>query len=139
MLARLHIMGSTLPVFTRFDNPAAVSESPTKQLTQHYLVTINWWLLLAPGETSPYLTYTVSPDNNQIMIYANLTAELCCDWTMSSVPLVRSLSDPRNLATLSLYLLLGHLAYRALTSSSQHESSVIALRFAFSFSSSFYV
>ena len=49
---------------------------------------------------------------------------------MSSVPLVRSLSDPRNLATLSLYLLLGHLAYRALTSSSQHESSVIALRFA---------
>ena len=56
---------------------------------------------------------------------------------MSSVPLVQSLSDPRNLATLSLYLLLGHLAYRALTSSSQHESSVIALRFAFSSSSSF--
>ena len=45
-------MGATLPVFTRFDNPAAVSESPTKQLTQHYLVTINWWLLLAPGNTS---------------------------------------------------------------------------------------
>ena len=45
-------MGATLPVFTRFDNPAAVSESPTKQLTQHYLVTINWWLLLAPGSTS---------------------------------------------------------------------------------------
>ena len=47
---------------------------------------------------------------------------------MSSVPLVRSLSDPRNLATISLYMLLAHLAYRALTSSSQHESSVIALR-----------
>ena len=45
-------MGATLPVFTRFDNPAAVAESPTKQLTQHYLVTINWWLLLAPGNTS---------------------------------------------------------------------------------------
>ena len=43
-LARLHIMGSTLPVFTRFDNPAAVSESPTKQLTKPNLVTINWWL-----------------------------------------------------------------------------------------------
>ena len=53
MLARLHIMGATLPVFTRFDNPAAVAESPTKQLTQHYLVTINWWLLLAPGNTAP--------------------------------------------------------------------------------------
>ena len=48
-------MGATLPVFTRFDNPAAVAESPTKQLTQHYLVTINWWLLLAPGNTSPRL------------------------------------------------------------------------------------
>ena len=51
--ARLHIMGATLPVFTRFDNPAAVAESPTKQLTQHYLVTINWWLLLAPGKFKP--------------------------------------------------------------------------------------
>ena len=53
ILARLHIMGATLPVFTRFDNPAAVAESPTKQLTQHYLVTINWWLLLAPGKFKP--------------------------------------------------------------------------------------
>ena len=65
-----------------------------------------------------------------MFLYPYLLAELCCDWTMSSVPLVRSLSDPRNLATISLYLLLAHLAYRALTSSSQHESSVIALRLA---------
>ena len=46
-------MGATLPVFTRFDNPAAVAETPVKQLTQHYLVTINWWLLLAPGKFKP--------------------------------------------------------------------------------------
>ena len=57
---------------------------------------------------------------------------------MSSVPLVRSLSDPRNLATISLYMLLAHLAYRALTSSSQHESSVIALRFASLLASDFF-
>ena len=118
-------MGATLPVFTRFDNPAAVAETPIKQLTQHYLVTINWWLLLAPGDQN--IWKTTSQVNN--LFTSIFSAELCCDWTMSSVPLVQSLSDPRNLATISLYLLLGHLAYRALSASSQHESSVIALRF----------
>ena len=49
-------MGATLPVFTRFDNPAAVAETPIKQLTQHYLVTINWWLLLAPGDQNIWKT-----------------------------------------------------------------------------------
>ena len=127
LVARLHIMGATLPVFTRFDNPAAVAETPIKQLTQHYLVTINWWLLLAPGDQN--IWKTTSQVNN--LFTSTFSAELCCDWTMSSVPLVQSLSDPRNLATISLYLLLGHLAYRALSASSQHESSVIALRFDF--------
>ena len=102
MLARLKIMGATLPVFTRFDNPAAVAETPSRQLTQHYLLSINWWLLLAP-------------------------ADLCCDWTMSTVPLGRSIADPRNLATICLYMLLGHLAYRAITSAPQQEASVISL------------
>ena len=127
LVARLHIMGATLPVFTRFDNPAAVAETPIKQLTQHYLVTINWWLLLAPGDQN--IWKTTSQVNT--LFTSTFSAELCCDWTMSSVPLVQSLSDPRNLATISLYLLLGHLAYRALSASSQHESSVIALRFDF--------
>ena len=101
MLARLHIMGATLPVFTRFDNPAAVAPAPVKQMTQHYLVSLNWMLLLAP-------------------------ADLCCDWTMSSVPLVSCISDPRNLATISLYLLLLHLGYRAATSAPSQEATVIS-------------
>uniref|UniRef100_L7LWA1 dolichyl-phosphate-mannose--protein mannosyltransferase n=1 Tax=Rhipicephalus pulchellus TaxID=72859 RepID=L7LWA1_RHIPC len=89
MAIRLHIMGAQLPVFTKFDNPAAVSASPVRQLTFHYLPAVNAWLLLFPHA-------------------------LCCDWTMGSVALVCSLSDPRNAATLSLYAMLAALAYVAL-------------------------
>ncbi|KFM70092.1 Transmembrane and TPR repeat-containing protein 3, partial [Stegodyphus mimosarum] len=70
LTVRLKVMGVQLPVFTKFDNPAAAAETPTRQLTFNYLVALNGWLLLYPSD-------------------------LCCDWTMGSVPLVRSLSDPR--------------------------------------------
>lgn len=100
MIGRLKIMGSQLPVFTKFDNPAAVAETPTRQLTHNYLLTVNSWLLLAP-------------------------ADLCCDWTMNTVPLVTSVSDPRNLATILLYALLAHLAYKGFSCNPTHEASVI--------------
>nr|XP_050041249.1 protein O-mannosyl-transferase Tmtc3-like isoform X1 [Dermacentor andersoni] len=93
LAVRLHIMGAQLPVFTKFDNPAAVAPSPVRQLTFHYLPAVNTWLLLFPHA-------------------------LCCDWTMGSVPLVCSMADPRNAATLSLYAALATLAYVALFSSS---------------------
>ena len=48
LLLRLRLMGVTLPVFTKFDNPAAASETPSKQLTFGYLTSLNAWLLLAP-------------------------------------------------------------------------------------------
>lgn len=63
----------------RFDNPAAASETPTRQLTYNYLVALNSWLLLFPHA-------------------------LCCDWTMGSVSRVDRWTDPRNLATVVLYL-----------------------------------
>ncbi|XP_015925179.1 protein O-mannosyl-transferase Tmtc3 [Parasteatoda tepidariorum] len=78
LVIRLKVMGVQLPVFTKFDNPAAASETPTRQLTFNYLVALNGWLLLNPND-------------------------LCCDWTMGSVPLLRSWIDPRNAATLALY------------------------------------
>ena len=84
----------------RYDNPAAAAETPSRQLTQNYLLPVNWWLLLSPGH-------------------------LCCDWTMATVPLVTSVSDPRNLLTILLYTLLGHLVYSGLSSPSQQETSVI--------------
>ena len=79
LLFRLRLMGATLPVFTRFDNPAAspMASGTTKVLTFSYLASLNVWLLLAP-------------------------CDLLCDWTMNTVPLVSSLADLRNVATLAL-------------------------------------
>ncbi|XP_070763923.1 protein O-mannosyl-transferase TMTC3 [Enoplosus armatus] len=89
VIVRVQVIQSQLPVFTRFDNPAAVSPTPTRQLTFNYLLPVNAWLLLYPSE-------------------------LCCDWTMGTIPLVESLLDLRNLATLVFYTFLGLLAYHSL-------------------------
>ncbi|XP_054720816.1 protein O-mannosyl-transferase Tmtc3-like [Uloborus diversus] len=86
---RLKVMGSQLPVFTKFDNPAAAAETPSRQLTFNYLVALNSWLLLFPSD-------------------------LCCDWTMGSVPLVKSWADPRNLATVALYATLAAILWNSL-------------------------
>lgn len=71
-------------LWTRFDNPAAVSPSPARQLTFNYLLPVNAWLLLNPSE-------------------------LCCDWTMGTIPLVESLLDIRNVATIAFFCFLGTL------------------------------
>ena len=93
MFLRLRIMGATLPVFTKYDNPAAAAPAPSRQLTFSYLVSVNWMLLLTPSS-------------------------LCCDWTMNTIPLVTSLADPRNLATILTFTILAHLLYKALSGSS---------------------
>ncbi|NWY23512.1 TMTC3 protein, partial [Pheucticus melanocephalus] len=84
VVVRVQVIQSQLPVFTRFDNPAAVSPSPARQLTFNYLLPVNAWLLLNPSE-------------------------LCCDWTMGTIPLVESLLDVRNIATLTFFCFLGSL------------------------------
>uniref|UniRef100_A0A9J8B5I4 dolichyl-phosphate-mannose--protein mannosyltransferase n=2 Tax=Cyprinus carpio TaxID=7962 RepID=A0A9J8B5I4_CYPCA len=89
VIVRVQVIQSQLPVFTRFDNPAAVSSTPTRQLTFNYLLPVNAWLLLNPSE-------------------------LCCDWTMGTIPLVECLLDPRNLATVVFYGMLSILAYQGL-------------------------
>ncbi|XP_030750187.1 protein O-mannosyl-transferase TMTC3-like [Sitophilus oryzae] len=89
LLGRLQIMGSQLPVFTRFDNPASVAPTTTRQLTYHYLIGVNFWLMLFP-------------------------CDLCCDWTMGgTVPLVESFTDMRNMATLSTYFFIAALVWVA--------------------------
>ena len=84
LLLRFQIMGSTLPVFTNFDNPASYQNFPVKQLTWMYLIALNALLLIFPSD-------------------------LCCDWTMKTVPLVETLADPRNMATITTFFLLIHI------------------------------
>ncbi|XP_077373352.1 protein O-mannosyl-transferase TMTC3 [Festucalex cinctus] len=100
VIVRVQVIQSQLPVFTRFDNPAAVSPTPTRQLTFNYLLPVNAWLLLNPSE-------------------------LCCDWTMGTIPLVESALDQRNLATLLFYALLGLLAYHSITCSRSSAKTVV--------------
>ncbi|KAK1888509.1 Protein O-mannosyl-transferase TMTC3, partial [Dissostichus eleginoides] len=94
-----------LQTLLKFDNPAAVSVIPTRQLTFNYLLPLNAWLLLNPSE-------------------------LCCDWTMGTIPLVESVLDLRNLATLLFYTFLGLLAYYSLRySHSSSKTVIMALSF----------
>ncbi|XP_063885771.1 protein O-mannosyl-transferase Tmtc3-like [Scylla paramamosain] len=106
MLARVHVMGAQLPVFTRFDNPASVAPSPSRQLTYNYLLSVNAGLLLLPST-------------------------LCCDWTMGTIPLVESFTDVRNLGTVALYLTLAKLSYHALFVAHRHHAQVIIMSLAF--------
>jgi Tfp pilus assembly protein PilF len=78
-----------LPTFSRSDNPAAHSSSLlTRTLTFLLLPVLNWLLLACPST----LSY---------------------DWSMDSVPLVTSLSDPRNLLTACFYSVLAYSLMRA--------------------------
>lgn len=86
----------------RFDNPASVAPTPSRQMTYNYLVSANLWLLLLP-------------------------CDLCCDWTMGTIPLLSSVTDPRNLATLASYAALLALTYVGLTSENRQQATVIAM------------
>ncbi|CAH1967227.1 unnamed protein product [Acanthoscelides obtectus] len=102
LFGRLQIMGSQLPVFTRFDNPASVAAIPARQLTYHYLISVNLWLLLFP-------------------------CNLCCDWTMGTVPLVESFTDPRNMTTVATYAFLASLLVKAFTTDNRKQGVVLIM------------
>ena len=72
-------MNTIFFVSFRFDNPAAMSPSPTRELSLHYLLPVNCWLLLCPWW-------------------------LCCDWSMGTIPLIDSPLDPRNGCTLLFWV-----------------------------------
>ena len=91
----------------RFDNPASVSPSPARQLTFNYLLPVNAWLLLNP-------------------------MDLCCDWTMGTIPVLSSIMDPRNLATLAFYSVMACLGLYALSEQTRRSRAVIMVSIYFS-------
>ena len=86
----------------RFDNPAAYAEWPIRQMTHNYLFAVNAWLLLNP-------------------------MNLCCDWTMGTVPLLNSIADIRNIATIFFYFSLCMMAWQALIHRNRSDSIVIII------------
>ena len=72
-------MNNSPPSFSTSDNPAANSDNfLTRTLTFLYLPAMNFWLLVFPHT-------------------------LCFDWSMTSIPLVESLHDVRNLFSFVFY------------------------------------
>ncbi|KAI7791631.1 protein O-mannosyl-transferase TMTC2 [Triplophysa rosa] len=79
LLVRFYWMGSRPPNFSNSDNPAA--DCPhvlTRALTFLYLPAVNAWLLLCPDRLS-------------------------FDWSMDALPLLRSITDWRNLQSVLFY------------------------------------
>ena len=75
-------LGGQLPSFSKADNPASHSDSVlTRLLTFLYLPVFNFQLLVLPST----LSY---------------------DWSMTSIPLITSLLDPRNILTVGFYSLM---------------------------------
>ncbi|GFV57341.1 protein O-mannosyl-transferase TMTC3 [Trichonephila clavipes] len=87
LAARMKLMGTKLPVFNKFDNPASTESWPTRHLTHNYLVSLNAWLLLFPSD-------------------------LCCDWTMGTVPLVTSYFDLRLISLVLFYAVISILMWK---------------------------
>ena len=80
LATRMILMNNTPPSFSKSDNPAANSDSfVTRTLTFLYLPAINFWLLVFPHT-------------------------LCFDWSVTSIPLVESLNDVRNLFSFVFYV-----------------------------------
>lgn len=88
--------------FRRFDNPASVSPTPTRQLSYNYLVSVNLRLLLFPND-------------------------LCCDWTMGTIELLKSICDVRNLMTLASYVMIGWLGWIAISCDNRRKANVLML------------
>ncbi|XP_040828200.1 protein O-mannosyl-transferase TMTC1 isoform X1 [Ochotona curzoniae] len=104
---RLWIMGGSMPLFSEQDNPASFSPYIlTRFLTYSYLLAFNVWLMLAP-------------------------VTLCYDWQVGSIPLVETIWDTRNLATLLLALVMALLTLHCLAACkrSEHEEVLVGLLF----------
>ncbi|XP_045144405.1 protein O-mannosyl-transferase TMTC1, partial [Echinops telfairi] len=104
---RLWIMGGSMPLFSEQDNPASFSPYIlTRFLTYSYLLAFNVWLLLAP-------------------------VTLCYDWQVGSIPLVETVWDIRNLATLLLAVVMALLSAHCLTAVKrlEHKEVLVGLLF----------
>uniref|UniRef100_A0A8I3X031 Protein O-mannosyl-transferase TMTC1 n=1 Tax=Callithrix jacchus TaxID=9483 RepID=A0A8I3X031_CALJA len=104
---RLWIMGGSMPLFSEQDNPASFSPYIlTRFLTYSYLLAFNVWLLLAP-------------------------VTLCYDWQVGSIPLVETIWDMRNLATILLAVVMALLSLHCLAAFKrlEHKEVLVGLLF----------
>ena len=90
-----------LCLFFRDNNPALGFPTPYRQLHWSYLCVVNVWLLLSPSQ-------------------------LCAEYAMGTIPPVSSLSDPRNLLTLTTFAgLLSLSSYAAASPTVTHHRKIL--------------
>lgn len=103
LYARLTVMGSTPPSFQSVDNPASFAESlATRTLSYNYIYSIHALLLIWPHW-------------------------LCFDWSMGCIPLIRSILDPRNLASVLFWVVIFSACFKALFSPSERQRKYLTL------------
>ncbi|ELU01234.1 hypothetical protein CAPTEDRAFT_123644 [Capitella teleta] len=104
--SRFIVMGSSVPEFQKVDNPHSFVESRfLRALNYTYLYCINAWLLILPHW-------------------------LCFDWSMGCVPVINSITDPRNTATLVFLSGFTALVWRALSHPPRHHERCLQLSLA---------
>ncbi|XP_077988191.1 protein O-mannosyl-transferase TMTC4-like [Glandiceps talaboti] len=106
LVYRWYIMGSGAPSFQPVDNPASFAENIiTRTINYNYIYALNCWLLINPWW-------------------------LCFDWAMGCVPLIETITDPRILAVLVFWVILGSLLWYGATSKECHEKRLLIMSLA---------
>ena len=99
---RVQIIGFKTPSFAKADNPTSSSpEFLTRLLTFTYLPAFNLYMLFNPSTLS-------------------------FDWSMDSVPLIRSLCDLRNLLTLTTGILMALVSFKCLIKPSRSSGVILS-------------
>lgn len=79
-----------------------MAPTPIRQLTYNYLAAVNLRLLFLPSD-------------------------LCCDWTMGTIPLIESFTDPRNLATIATHTTILGLLITAILTPNRQTSIILIM------------
>ncbi|XP_053311295.1 protein O-mannosyl-transferase TMTC4 [Spea bombifrons] len=107
LYVRWRIMGTGPPLFTEVDNPASFADSfLVRVVNYNYYYSLNGWLLMCPWW-------------------------LCFDWSMGCIPLIKSISDWRLIALLSLWCCLFGLMYQALCSTDGQKRRILTVGLGF--------
>ncbi|KAK7475990.1 hypothetical protein BaRGS_00032757 [Batillaria attramentaria] len=103
LLLRLQATGLSPPTFQVVDNPHSfVNGSIYRALNYNYLYAINGWLLVNPW----WLSF---------------------DWSMGCVPVITSVADPRLVAAVVFWFVIGCLVFHCLQGELNHEKRCLAM------------
>eukprot|EP00057_Strongylocentrotus_purpuratus_P016302 XP_011670776.1 PREDICTED: transmembrane and TPR repeat-containing protein 4 [Strongylocentrotus purpuratus] len=103
LLTRFFIMGSGVPSFQEVDNPASFLDNVWMRMINYsYVYSLNAWLLLNPWW-------------------------LCFDWSMGCVPVIQTPLDPRVVAPIVFWIIMGVIVFYCLFGSDHYEKRLLTV------------